>query len=309
MANIAITGVTGKTGMYFLEFLIKDKKYCKQNEFAFITGSKKKADKLQNLPMTKIIAVGDVTDKEFLDSFFKEKHYDTLLHIAGTRLTPLLSRAAVEHGVKRLILVHTTGIYSKYKRAAQVYVEKEAELRKFIKGKGVTLTILRPTMIYGNLEDKNVSQFIRMVDKLRIFPVVNGARYELQPVHARDLGKAYYSVLLQPDVTANKEYTLSGGEPIMLIDMLKVMGRYLKVKNVFVSIPFWFAYLGACVFYGVSFGKMDYREKVQRLCEPRTFSYEKAAEDFGYSPMPFPEGVKEEIEMYLQQKKTARSWS
>ena len=33
--------------------------------------------------------------------------------------------------------------------------------------------------------------------------------------------------------------------------------------------------------------KMDYREKVQRLVEPRVFSYENANRDFDYAPVNF----------------------
>ena len=44
-------------------------------------------------------------------------------------------------------------------------------------------------MIYGSLDDQNMSVFIKMVDKLKIFPVINGGKYSLQPVHQEDLEK------------------------------------------------------------------------------------------------------------------------
>lgn len=48
----------------------------------------------------------------------------------------------------------------------------------------------------------------------------------------------------------------------------------------------------------MTFGRVDYREKVQRLVETRTFDYSDAANDFGYAPKPFEEGVKAEVEEY-----------
>ena len=110
----------------------------------------------------------------------------------------MLVQAAIRNGVERLILVHTTGIYSKYKAAGEGYRQIEAKIDKIVEGKNIQLTYLRPTMIYGNVRDANVVIFMRMVDKLRIFPVVNGAKYELQPVWCGDLGKAYYQVLMNP---------------------------------------------------------------------------------------------------------------
>ena len=153
-------------------------------------------------------------------------------------------------------------------------------------------------MIYGNLNDRNISTFIRMVDKLRIFPVVSGAKFLLQPVWCGDLGKAYYDVLVNPETTNNKNYVLSGKEPIFLIDILKEISKQLGVKNTFVSVPYWIAYIGACCICYCSLKKMDYREKVQRLVEPRAYSHEDATNDFGYNPLTFADGVKIEIEDY-----------
>ena len=153
-------------------------------------------------------------------------------------------------------------------------------------------------MIYGTVSDKNVVIFMKMVDRLRIFPVVDGANYELQPVWCGDLGKAYYQILMHPETATKRNYNLSGGKPILLRDMFKVMAKYLGVKNTFVSVPFWLAYTLAWMLYLVTFTKKDFREKVQRLVEPRTFSYEDAAHDFGYSPVTFEEGVKTEVEAY-----------
>ena len=69
-----------------------------------------------------------------------------------------------------------------------------------------------------------------MVDRFPIMPVVNGAHYQLQSVHYKDLLAAYYQVLLHEDTTANKEFNLSGGSPISLRDMLKEIGLNLGKK-------------------------------------------------------------------------------
>lgn len=211
----------------------------------------------------------------------------------------MLVEAAVRVGVKRLILVHTTGIYSKYKAAGEGYRQIEKKVEQLVEGKDIQLTYLRPTMIYGNVHDANVVIFMKMVDKLRIFPVVNGAKYELQPVWCGDLGKAYYQVLMNPETATKRNYNLSGGQPIMLLDMFKVMAKYLGVKNTFISVPFPIAYGLAWMLYLVTIGKKDFREKVQRLVEPRTFDHTDATRDFGYEPVNFEDGVKGEIMEYL----------
>ena len=89
---------------------------------------------------------------------------------------------------------------------------------------------------------RNVITFIKMVHKLPIMPVVNQANYELQPVFYKDLGKAYFSVLINENNTANKDFILSGGEPITLREMLRIIGFKLDKKVRFLSFPFWFGY-------------------------------------------------------------------
>ena len=112
---------------------------------------------------------------------------DTLLHIVGIHTSRRVVALAIRAGIKRIIVVHTTGIYSKYKSAGAEYLKIDADITKMCADAGVALSILRPTMIYGGLDDENVEKFISMMDKLPIMPVVSGARFVLQPVHRQSI--------------------------------------------------------------------------------------------------------------------------
>ncbi len=242
--------------------------------------------------------IGGMTDSYLLKDAFKDA--DTVVHVAGIHFSCEIVEAAVSCNVRRLILVHTTGIYSKYKAAGEEYREIDSFVYKTCKEHNIVLTILRPTMIYGNIMDNNVVTFIKMVDRLPLMPVVNEAKYELQPVHYKDLGDAYYAVLMNEEATANKDFNLSGGEPILLRDMLLEIGKNFGKKVKFINCPFGIAYLGAWFVYVLTLRKKDYREKVQRLCEPRTFSHEDATTAFGYSPRTFNSGITDEVKQYKE---------
>lgn len=239
---------------------------------------------------------GSFDDQRFL--LQATKNADTILHIAGIHFSENIIDSAVSNNVRRVIFVHTTGIYSKYKSAGENYRNIDAYVEQKCKENGIILSILRPTMIYGSIHDNNICTFIKMVDKLPFMPIVKGARYELQPVHYKDLSIAYYNVLINEE-TGSKNYDLSGGEIITLRDILSTIGKALGKKVLFISFPFWFAYVGAWFIYMISFMKVDYREKVQRLCEPRVYSHEEASKDFGYNPRTFREGVIEEVTEYI----------
>lgn len=318
MYIIAVTGITGKSGQYFLKTLLKEKDKLKNYKFILLCRNNKilspnseeyelvkRALKDESLQME--IYDVDLRETEHLKNFFENNDINMLLHIASVKLSPYVVPAALQGGVDNYILVHTTGIYSKYKAAGEEYRQIEIKLRNLVdrynrKERRIAMTILRPTMIYGDLNDKNVSTFIKMVDKLRIFPTVNGAHYDLQPVWCGDLGKAYFDVIMKWEVTKNKEYILSGGAPIELRKMFDIMAKELHVKNIFVSCPFPIAYVGAWIIYLASVKKIDMREKVQRLVEPRAFDHDTATKDFGYNPVPFEVGVKKEIRMYKEGK-------
>jgi len=301
--RVLITGISGKNGRYLLEEMEKNKEKDGLDKIHFKVFLRESSDVsfLDKSSLDIERYTGSIDTKEEAAKFVCGD-YDTLLHIAGIQRSVQIVSAALEAGVKRFILVHTTGIYSKYKEAGEGYRKIDAEVTRMCNEAGASLTILRPTMIYGSLSDGNMSVFIKMVDKLRIFPVISGAKYELQPVWCGDLGKAFYDVLLNPEKTDNREYDLSGGKPILLIDIFKEIGRQLGVKNTFISCPYFIAYSGAWALYIVSLGKKDMREKVQRMVEPRAYSHEKARADFGYDPLEFKDGIREEIRLYKEAK-------
>ena len=103
-------------------------------------------------------------------------------------------------------------------------------------------------------------------------------------------------------ITGGHDYILSGGEEIMLRDMLIEMGAYLSKKMRFLSVPFPVAYGMAWLLYLVTGTKKDFREKVQRLCEPRVYPHEEATRDFGYAPRTFRSAIGDEVREYLSAK-------
>ena len=302
MYTVAVTGITGKSGKAFLNNLIK---HCDEfYNYHFIFVCRKKSAEyvscfLEGQILSAEVIIADLAQPDSIENVFSQP-VDMLFHIAGIYLTLNIVPIAVKYGVQDYVLVHTSGIYSKYKSARCEYETIESKVRNILDGKN--LTTLRPTMIYGDLEDGNVSTFIRMVDGFPIMPIINGAKYELQPVWGNDLGKAYYQVLRNWDRTQNKEYVLSGKDSSELLEMLRIIAERLHKMFRYFSVPFPIAYSGAVLLWGCSLGRIDYREKVQRMVESRAYSHHEATLDFGYTPKSFSDGLKEELELYIRRK-------
>lgn len=300
MEKVLFTGLTGRSGKYLGDLLV-------QNGHTEAISLVRSTEKFRNIYGDQDILTcveGDTTDQQRIEQILREYGISTIFHISGIKQTLPIVRAAIRVGsVKRLVLVHTTGIYSKFKAASAEYLQIEQELEELLRGTNIRVTILRPTMIYGSLDDHNISVFLRMVDKLRIFPLVKSGRYELQPVNQEDLGRAYYQVLNDLEHTAGRNYNLSGNDVIYLRDMLAMMSELLGKKTLFVPVPYWIAYSGAWALYLLTLTKVDFRERVQRLVEPRAYSNADARRDFGYDPMPFEEGLEREVWLYQKRNK------
>lgn len=294
---LLVTGITGHTGSYFLQELIKNNYRGSIRCIVRETSNTELIDK-SGLDIEKVY--GDITDERFLHGCMKD--VSTIVHIINIRHTLRLLKIALKHNVPRMICVHTTGIYSKYRGASGEYIEIETKIQELVEQSDIKLTILRPTMIYGDLIDHNMSKFIKMVDRLRVFPVIDNGSCLIQPVNARDLGKAYYDVLMCNSESVGYEYDLSGEKPISMKESFQLISENLGKKTIFISCPSTIAVIGAQLIKIVTLGKVNYVEKVQRMSEDRCFSYEKASKDFNYSPESFEIGIKREVNEYLMNK-------
>ena len=121
----------------------------------------------------------------------------------------------------------------------------------------------------------------------------------LQPVNGRDFGKAYYQILMKPEIV-NGDYVLSGEKPISMAEMFKLINHTLNKEISFITVPLSIGVFIARCLKLFTLGKVDYVEKVQRMGENRSFSHEAAEKNFGYKPMPFNEGLRIEVEECLK---------
>ena len=292
---LLVTGITGHSGRYFLQELINNK-YEGSIRCVVRNGSDTSLIDKSGLSIEKV--TGDLTDQDFVDSALDGA--DTVLHIASIFHSLAVIKAAVTNNVKQAILTHTTGIYSRYKSASAEYQNIESAIANILKGHSspMGLIYLRPTMIYGNVNDGNMVIFMRMIDRLRLFPVIDHGKSLLQPVNGRDLGRAYYQVLCKSEIR-NGDCILSGDKPRTMLEVFTLIANSLGKKTVFVSVPLGLGEFMTRCLKLFTLGKVDYIERVQRMGEDRSFPHDAATKDFGYNPMPFEEGIGMEVEEYL----------
>ncbi|WP_427138230.1 NAD-dependent epimerase/dehydratase family protein [Psychrobacillus psychrodurans] len=290
-----ITGITGHTGAWLLKRLIKENYQglikCvvrKDSDTTLIDQSGLNIEKLY----------GDLNDIHFLTDSMK--NVETVIHISSIMYSPKVLESAIKNNVNWSILVHTTGRYSKYKSASEEYIKIEDSLLE-MKDK-INLTVLRPTMIYGSSADRNMIKLIDFLYRFKFFPLFGKGENLMQPVHAKDLGNAYYDVLMNKEATMNQNYNLAGKEPISYKTLINIVSSKLHKKTVLISIPLGFSIFLAKVYNKITSKALISEEQVLRMQEDKAFPYDKATKDFGYNPIDYENGIDEEIKLYLKSK-------
>ena len=289
---VLVTGISGHTGHWLAQRLVKEK-YTEPLLLTLRRSSELEHFRKSGLKVS--AAYGDLTDPAFVNQI--TRGVETVVHIAGVRLSKCLLESAIRNNVKRAILVHTTGRFSKFKSAAAGYIKIEDEISTL--SQKIEVTILRPTMIYGSARDQNMYKLIDYLYRHKFFPIFGNGCNLMQPVHARDLGNAYYDVLVNPNKTNNRQYNLGGKEAIRYIDLVRTVSGALGKSNTLVRLPMSLSLVAAKIYNRVSSKARVSVEQVMRMGEDKAFSYADATQDFGYRPRSFSEGIKGEVEEYL----------
>ncbi|MGB7595205.1 MAG: hypothetical protein WBL80_06545 [Erysipelotrichaceae bacterium] len=292
---LAITAVSGHSAYYFLKDL---------EEIGYqgkIRGIKRASSDIRQLDGLKL-------DIDYVDADFADLNsmtdalqgVDTLLHIAPNTLSHKVADAAIAAGVNWMISVQTTGKFSGFKSAAELYLKIDEELLS--KQDKIKLTVVYPTMIYGSRMDKNISRLIGYIDTHVFFPIFGAGNNLMRPVAGSDLAKAYLQILNHPVETQGKEYVLSGAQPIKYRDMLKLVAKNLKRHTIFIPIPLNLSIFLARIYNTLFKRALISVEQVQRMQEDKAYPHDAATRDFGYDPMTFEEGIRIECEEYKKRR-------
>ena len=146
--------------------------------------------------------------------------------------------------------------------------------------------ILRPTLIYGDGRDRNISSIARFIQRFGFFPLLGEGRGLRQPLHARDVAMAC-RLALEARHIANRAYEISGGETLSYRDMVcrvfEALGRHPRI----VTVPLWcfrLAVAGARLL--PPFHKLS-AAMAERMNQDLVFDHSAASRDWGFSPEPF----------------------
>ncbi|HNA88782.1 MAG TPA: NAD-dependent epimerase/dehydratase family protein, partial [Anaerolineales bacterium] len=155
-------------------------------------------------------------------------------------------------------------------------------------------TILRPTMIYGSPRDRNMWRLIRLLRITPIMPIFGDGESLQQPIFVDDVAQAVL-LALQNDVTIRKSYNIAGKDPLTYNQVIDTVASALDKRVWKLHLPY-MPIVRALQFTERMRLRLPIKaEQVLRLNEDKSFSYEEAKRDFGFTPRSFEEGIRAEV--------------
>ncbi len=197
------------------------------------------------------------------------------------------------HGVKRVVVLSSTSVFAKRDSAdlqeqatAGRLAQAEQQVRDWAHARGVHWVILRPTLIYGRGQDKNISEIARFIRRFGFFPVFGSARGQRQPIHAADVACACMAALQRREA-ANQAYNISGGETLAYSAMVARVFDALARPPRLLRVPLWAFRLALAVLRRLPRYRLWSAAMAERMGRDLVFDHADAARDLGFKPRPF----------------------
>jgi len=217
--------------------------------------------------------------------------FATLYCTADAALLAKALPLLVSPSLKRVVAFSSTSVITKQ----DTEVAAEREMIKRLAAAEQTIadvceqhnigwTILRPTLIYAEGRDTNITPLSRLIRRFGFMPLVGGGPGLRQPVHAEDLAIGAIEAAASP-AAINKFYSLPGADTLSYREMVGRIfdGLHLPRRMVSVAPLLWRAgfvvakplFPGANVAMGI------------RMMKDMAFDSSPAVRDIGWKPRSF----------------------
>jgi nucleoside-diphosphate-sugar epimerase len=274
-ASSLVIGGSGLVGGYIVQHLVKNG----QRPLALSRASRSATDIEWHC--------GDLRRPETL----KFPPFATLFCTADAALLAKALPHLIHPALKRVVAFSSTSVITK--QDTEVAAERqmirnlaaaEQEIASVCEQHGIGWTILRPTLIYAEGRDTNITPLSRLIRRFGFMPLVGGAPGLRQPVHAEDLAIGAIAAA-QGSAAIDRFYSLPGAETLSYREMIGRIFDGLGQPRRLVSVPPWLwratfvaakpLFPGANVAMGI------------RMMKDMTFDATPAIKDLGWNPRNF----------------------
>ncbi|MEK9146645.1 MAG: NAD(P)-dependent oxidoreductase [Patescibacteria group bacterium] len=292
--KIFVTGAAGFVGSHLVPVL--------QSSGYEVTGLVRKTSEEKNLPKTAHVVVGDLAKK---GSWKKEvKNHQILIHLAAeisskdektfvrnnVIATQNLVKAAKAAGIKKIILFSSAAVTSIRR---DPYAETKQEQENIIRKSKIPHYIIRPSMIYGSGDTKNIGWLIKIISRLPIVPLPGGGNFGRQPIYVDDIAKIVLK--LTRDRYKKEIFEIHGKEYVTMAKMVEVILAKKKIKRIIIPVPLALLIIFFWVLGRIAKNPKFTVDQIKSLISGERFKGEKWWQTFAIIPTTFEAGVSEMV--------------
>jgi len=291
--RILITGATGFIGRELVRSF--------PNKAEITCLIRKESDFLKKLNISAVKC--DLTDKETLMNCIKG--FDTVIHLAGIVNTPSkkefkeknvtitknLLDACKAANIKKFVFTSTAVVVSKVQGP---YSQSKIEAEQLIKKSGIDYIILRPSVVYGEEDTKNLAGIVKIIKKFPIIPIIGSGRQEVQPVYIKDVAK----VLIKAATAGikNKTYFVAGPSTISFEQIIDLVAKRLNKHPFKIHIPAFIPIFLVKIYERIVPKPVIVNEQMARLVTDKTYNIDKTKHDLNFNPISIEEGISSVIQ-------------
>jgi nucleoside-diphosphate-sugar epimerase len=280
MSTIAVIGATGEVGFRLVHAL-----HSSHRIVAIVRNPEKR--NFSHYPGVEVRQVDDISNVDSLA--LSLDGCDAIVNTGYIWFADYIHQAILRSGasIRHVLFTGSTGIFT---RLPSHSADRKREAEMLIQARyRCNWTIIRPTMIYGHKDDRNISRLVRAVARYPLLPIIGKGSSLIQPVLIHDLVKAYEKALLNSKYY-NKSYNIGGGKAYSNRDLITCTASSLGRHARLIPLPAALVRGGVALLSMMGLSPIS-SEQVQRFQENKNIDLSAFVADFDYVPRDFEQGI------------------
>lgn len=278
--TIAVIGATGEVGSRLVDAL-----HSSYRIVAIVRNLEKRD--FSRYPNLEVRQVDDVSH---VDSLARSLDgCEAIVNTGYIWFAEHIQQAIAQSGasIRHIVFTGSTGIFTRLpsesaerKRMAETFIREHYRC---------PWTIIRPTMIYGHKDDRNISRLVKAVARYPMLPMIGKGNSLIQPVLIHDLVKAYGTALLNSKYY-NKSYNIGGSKAYSNRELIACVASGLGRQARLIPLPAALVRSGVALLSKMGLSPVS-GEQVQRFQENKNIDLSSFIADFDYVPRNFEQGI------------------
>ena len=240
----------------------------------------------------------DLLDKESLKNCLKD--FEIVIHLAGivntpskkefeeknVTLTKNLLYACKANNIKKFIFISTAVVVSKVQGP---YSQSKIDAEQLVKTSGIDYVILRPSVVYGEEDTKNLTGIVNIVKKFPIIPIIGSGNQKMQPVHIKDVVQAIIKSSISE--IKNKVYFVAGPATISFESLINLVAKSLNKHPLKIHIPAFIPIFLVKIYERIVPKPVIVNEQMARLVTDKVYDISETIKDLNFNPVAIEKGI------------------